>query len=67
MFLSTNQTHLPGFSSSVFFFWLLNSFPTVFPRLEKPQRLLTASSPMRSQCEMKRGEDGAAVKIHRRR
>ena len=26
-----------------------------------------ASSPKRSQCEKKRGEDGAAVKIHRRR
>ena len=46
--------------SFLFAFKLIQINNLVFPQTHW---LLTASSPKRSQCEMKRGEDGAAVKV----
>jgi hypothetical protein len=57
----TKQKHFFG-SAFCFALKLIQTNHLVFPQ---PHRLLTASSPKRSQCEMKRGEDGAAVKFAR--
>ena len=46
--------------SFLFAFKLIQINNLVFPQVH---RLLTASSPKRSQCEMKRGENGTAVKV----